>query len=98
MVFKNFAALFAARCTVWALETDFREIFDFYSNFNNFYIFFFFFEFFFSATNRVNFDRLDVLDRKSYGLQILCGTICGTMHRLGARDWFSRYCRVFPQF
>ena len=39
MVFKNFAALFAARCTVWALETDFRDIFDFYRNFNDFELF-----------------------------------------------------------
>ena len=80
MVFKYSAALFAPRCTVWALETDFSDIFDFYRNFNDFYLFL---EFFFSATNRDNFDRLDVLDRKIYGLQILCGTICGTMHRLG---------------
>ena len=87
MVFKCSAALFAARCTVWAKETDFRDIFDFYSNFNDFYLFvLFFLNFFFSATNRDNFDRLDVLDRKIYGLQILCGTICGTMHRLSARD------------
>ena len=51
-----------------------------------------------SAANIDNFDRLDVLDRQLYGLQILCGTICGTMHRLCTRDWFSRYFLFFPQF
>ena len=46
MVFKCSAAPFAARCTVWALETDFSDIFDFYRNFNDFYLFLFFLNFF----------------------------------------------------
>ena len=40
MVFKYSAQLFAARCTVWALETCFRDTFDFYRNFNDFELFF----------------------------------------------------------
>ena len=71
MVFKYFAALFAARCTVWALDTGFCDIVEFFSSILRIFSFFIVTSFLlFSAANRDNFNWLEVLDWKFYAVQI----------------------------
>ena len=70
MVFKYFVALFAARCTVWALDTGnlryCRVFFPILTIFSFCVITSFAL---FSAVNRDNLNRFDALDRQFYCLQ-----------------------------